>query len=374
MSLGSEEPPELKGAIRPVPSVKACLQREGTALLADPTEASQIYGKGYYGESQSGGSLLLDPIETAYLVEMGRLSVEDTRGRNLSFVDLLRRGHAREASFEIRYLVYRDLRQRGYVVRAGPPSVDFVVLPRGGTLPKTPSRFWVLALSERQPFDLEALVRAQASAQGAKKTLLLGLVDEESELTYYRAREVLPRGHRSAPTRSPAVPGVFLRDRVSLFDPQGVHDLGKEEGFGSRVGDRLELSLLEALYLGEEGRLTLSAGRTGKPLDLEEFRGKAQKIEPDLPLRLAVYRHLRTSGLLPKTGFKYGAHFRAYERDPESTHARFLLHAVPAGFRAPWPEVARAVRLAHGVRKEFLLATPQPTGTPRYLHLERTRP
>jgi tRNA splicing endonuclease len=47
---------------------------------------------------------------------------------------------------------------------------------------------------------------------------------------------------------------------------------------------------------------------------------------------------------------------------------------VPPDWATPWPEVARAIRLAQGVRKQFLLAEQSGGGTPRYVHLERTRP
>src|SRR3990172_8366876 len=64
---------------------------------------------------------------------------------------------------------------------------------------------------------------------------------------------------------------------------------------------------------------------------------------------------MKKRGIVAKTGFKYGSHFRAYEGDPERTHAKYLVHALPATYRGMWPEVIRAVRLAHGVKKQLLL-------------------
>jgi tRNA-intron endonuclease len=83
---------------------------------------------------------------------------------------------------------------------------------------------------------------------------------------------------------------------------------------------------------------------------------------------------LRDRGLIVKTGFKYGAHFRAYVRDPENSHARYLLQAVPDGQLSTWPVAAGQVRLAQGVRKQFLLAGVRPDGEVRCLELERIRP
>ncbi len=344
-----------------------------SAWVRDPTEASLLYGRGYYGEIGEGGMLKLDPRETAYLREMDRISLGGQDGLDLGFPDLVKRAQQLDPGFDILYLVYRDLRQRGYVVRSGPPPFPFALLPRGGTLGKTPSRFWVSAFSERTPFSLPGLRDRLDACRGAKRGLLLGVVDEESDLTFYRAREVEPRGSHVAALLSSPVEAWLFGDRVSLLSPSEPPGLPAGEGYGSRVGQRLELSLLEAWYLAEEGRL-MFRDPDGAPLTLSGFQRRALAIEPDLPLRLPVYRHLRYVGLLPKTGFKYGAHFRAYEREPESSHARFLVHVVPPDWTAPWPEVARAIRLAQGVRKQFLLADCPGPGAPRYVHLERTRP
>jgi tRNA-intron endonuclease, archaea type len=356
---------------------QALLREDGSSSVQDPNPASALHGRGSYGTIGPQGELRLDALETVYLTEMQRLRVVGSSGGSVAFRELLSGASARDAGFEIRYLVYRDLRQRGYAVLAGPPPVEFSVLPRGGAAGKTPSRWWVEARSERTPFSLPRMWEDLGKVHGSRRTLLAGVVDEESDLTYYRVREVAPSGTAARPDPPPRAQGIVLEDRVSVFEPGQAQALDTSEHFGSRVGERLELSLLEALYLGHDGRLSLRSARDGGALSVPEFEQAALRTEPDLLARLPVYRHLRSLGLVPKTGFKYGTHFRAYESDPESTHARYLVHVVPPAWEAPWPDVARGVRLAQGVRKVFLLACVPPAGggeTPRYLQLERIRP
>ena len=108
------------------------------------------------------------------------------------------------------------------MVRASPP-VSFAVLPRGGILHKTPSKYWVEAQSERVPFDLARLVDLADRAQGAKKSLLLALVDEESDLTYYRVRRPSPSG-----SLEPARPR--LRRPVGSPGPVVVFESAAVEG------------------------------------------------------------------------------------------------------------------------------------------------
>jgi tRNA-intron endonuclease, archaea type len=353
--------------------VSASVGPDATALVTDSGEAGGVYGRGFYGTPAEGG-LRLDRFESVYLAETGRLGSVDERGRTLPWPSLFRRAARADPEFDVRYVVYRDLRQRGYVVRSSPPPLLFSVLPRGGILHKTPAKFWVTAQTERIPFELARLVGLAEQAQRAKKLLLVGLVDEESDLTYYRVRRPSASGSHAAGPLVPAADGWLSGDRVTVFDRAAVEHLGRAQAFGSRIGDRLELSLIEAETLRGRGELCIRQAASGRPVSPEQLIRRARRVEPAFDERLAVFRALRERGLIVKTGFKYGAHFRAYPRDPERSHARYLVQAVPADLAAPWPEIAGRIRVAQGVRKEFLFAWIDPTGGLCLLSLERVRP
>ncbi len=346
----------------------------GLARFTDPAEAASVYAKGYFGSLGPGGTLALDRYESVYLAEMGRVELQGPRGRAVGWSEVFRRAVRAEPGFPVRYLVYRDLRQRGYVVRSGPPPVAFSVLPRGGIYQKTPARYWVEAISERQPFDLARIVRLADRAQTARKLLWLGVVDEESDLTYYRLRRPSPTGALEPAPLPKVTEGWLGDDRVTVLDAGAVEGLGRQLAYGSRVGDRLELSLLESAYLVGEGQLEVRDAKSGRRVPLERLARRARRLDPRLAERLAAYRELRGRRLVVKTGFKYGAHFRAYPRNPEHAHARYLIQALPDGHIATWPEVAGAVRVAQGVRKEFLVASVAPNAAVRFLSLERIRP
>jgi tRNA-intron endonuclease, archaea type len=350
------------------------LGTDATVRFDDLAEASSIYAKGYFGTPTSDGGLTLDRYEAVYLTEMGRAEVAVNSGRPVGWALVFRRAVRADPGFAVRYLVYRDLRQRGYVVRATPPPAAFSVLPRGGILHKTPSRYWVEALSERVPFDLARLFDLADRTQSAKKLLLLGLVDEESDLTYYRVRRATPNGALVPTPLSTPTEGWLSDDRVTVHDPKAVDDLGRALAYGSHIGDRLELSLIEAVYLVDSGQLSLRDSKSGRPVPADKLERRARRLDPRFAERRAAYRELRGRKLVVKTGFKYGAHFRAYPRNPEHAHARYLVQAVPSTHRAAWPEIAGGVRVAQGVRKEFVIAGVSPDAKVRFLSLERIRP
>lgn len=349
------------------------LEPDSTVVVEDAAEVGTVYGRGYFG-TVTDGRLALDRFESVYLAEMGRLSVVDARDRSMEWSELFRRATRHDRGFAVRYIVYRDLRQRGYVVRSTPLPSDFSVLPRGGILHKTPSRYWVAVYSERVPFDLARLFDLAERAQTAKKSLLLALVDEESDLTYYRLRRPTPNGSLTPTPLTTSTVGWLAHDRVTIFDPAAVAMLGKGLAYGSRIGDRLEVSLLEAGYLLETGQLELRDARSRRAIPPGRFRRLSRKLDARFEERLATYRTLRERRLVVKTGFKYGAHFRAYPRSPDSAHARYLVQAVPDHHVAAWPDIAGGVRVAQGVRKEFLVAAVDPKGGVRFLGLERIRP
>jgi tRNA-intron endonuclease len=82
----------------------------------------------------------------------------------------------------------------------------------------------------------------------------------------------------------------------------------------------------------------------------------ARRRQPDFALTLPVYEALRAAGVVAKAGFRFGTHLRAYRANPDDEHAEWLIHCVDADTGFDWVDVARGVRLAHGVRKSFLLA------------------
>ncbi len=338
---------------------------EGRVSVDDPAEASTLYNRGYFGTPRSGGGLDLNLLEAVYLSEADRLEVRKG-GKRVALRELFRAAGRAVAGFEIRYLVYRDLRQRGYVVELRDGFVDFQVLPRGGAPKKTPSKYWVRALSERAVFD-----RAEEAA-AVRKSLLLALVDEESDLTYYAVREALPRGHRPPSSVGGKAVVDYLGDRAVVLDEvqaKGLHDAGY---FGKLIGRRLQLSLLETAYLLKAGLVQVRNAETDRPIRLSRLVKEAKAIQPDFELRLRAYEDLTSRGVISKTGFKYGSHFRAYEGDPEVHHAKYLVHVVPRGHRGAWPEISRAVRLAHGVKKQILFG--EVGDEVRYVKLERIRP
>ncbi len=341
------------------------------AIIEDPVSANQVYSKGFFGTMQSGGRLKLHLIEAMYLQDTGKIQVRKN-SHALTNERLMRYALALYPSFDIKYVVYRDLRQRGYIVKPSPMPMDFRVLPRGGQPKKSPSKYWVLAISERSIFEADKFKRRIDKVSAARKDFLLGVVDEEGDLTYYLAMIKEPKG-KNNPRAKKKAEGYFLEDRTMIFDEIQADYLHDNGFYGKELGTTLQLSLIETAYLMKKGILTVKNGKTGRQINQATFLKMARKVQNDFDIRLQVYEDLKSKGLIVKTGFKYGSHFRAYADDPDKCHARFLIHAVPKSYKSMWPEISRAVRLAHGVKKDMLFGLVGRDGC-EYMQLKRVRP
>lgn len=304
----------------------------------DPAAANRLYNKGWLGTPLPGNALRLDPVEAAYAIRQGRLAVDGA-----DWTDLL---GSRE--LEVQALAYTDLRDRGLVVR---PEDDHFAVWRRGQGPKDQPWFRFHARSERSPVAVRDL------RDWATEDAVVGVVDDDGAVTHYLARTTLPAGTvRMAPG---TVPARLLGDRWLVTDAGACARLD-DVGMGTPYGDARVLSLLDGALLGDG----LRAG------DAE--RKAAQAAQPDLPLRLAVARDLCARGVLVRSGFRFGAHLRGYRAQADDVHADWLVQCASMDDLLGWSDVARAVRLAHGVRKQHLVAAVGETTT--YVHLSWFRP
>ncbi len=341
--------------------VKAILVdvEDATCIVRKTAEGNRLYSKGCYGKKNDKYHLNL--IETCYLIGKGKVEAR-RKGKKVDLEKFMEYALRYIPDFEIKYLVYRDLRERGYIVKLDDGEEVFLLYERGKR-PPAPPAFQVRAISERAIFGITDIA---SSIEEAKNRLILGIVDEEGDITYYIAKFFRMRGHMKERDYEGKI--ILLNDRCITRD-EGLREKLRKDFIGREIGNYTQLSLMEASYLAERGATII---RKGRKMNMERFIKHARKIQPDIERRLLVYKEMREMRLLPKTGFKFGSHFRVYEENPEKSHAPYLVHVVDEGYRSTWAEVSRAVRLAHSVKKEMIFAMVG-EGT-KYIRLKRITP
>ena len=318
-----------------------------------------------YGHPLGGNEIALSRVEAAHLLFRGDLDAVDGAGFRTFLA-------AQSAGFTARFLVYADLRDRGFYLApdrqpwwSDPGDGDFVVFPRGKGPDDGAVKHRVRVVDERTTLP-----------EGELDDIVLAVVDEESELTYLDIDPTEPSGETDFDAPA-GVQGVLLDERVLVWDPPGrLHEQGfYGQPLGGRAAeyDALQLSLLEAAYLAAQGVLQLGDADVEAVVD----RGRAGEGD-HFDRRLRVYRALRDADMVPKTGFKFGADFRVYS-DVESVddlgHSELLVRALPGGHEFSPRDLSLDVRLAHGVRKRMVFALDDPSAdTIRWLSVSRLTP
>jgi tRNA-intron endonuclease len=148
--------------------------------------ACVLYEAGNYGTLKTEEELALEPEEALLLVRRKRLQVFDRKGEELDFPILLQKLSKRHPRLWTQYLVYSDLRSRGYVVRTGyGKGLWFRVYPRGARLNEVTAKYFVCAISEGSPLKVAELEKLSRLALRNRKKLMLAVLDRQGETTYY---------------------------------------------------------------------------------------------------------------------------------------------------------------------------------------------
>lgn len=266
--------------------------------------------KGYYG-TKSKGKLELISEEAMYLMDVR--NAKCTSGKiELSFqgvADSLNNGKRLMS----KYFAYKDWRDRGLILKSASSKY---LAPHATSIKKYPG-------------SKIALPKSKIKGTFFKHDLLSILQDE--------------------------VKGKELYEKlwIGQFGTYKAADRGHAN----------KLDAFETLFLIEKGVLKL-----GNASKADVIR-TAKSRRTDFPKLYEVYKDWRNHGYVIKTGFKFGTHFRVYFpgarpiKDENWVHSKHVIQVFPKESKLLISEWARAIRVAHSVRKTFILAIPGKTSS-----------
>ena len=156
---------------------------ENRIIIWDVSHSRTLFGNGYYGKplgiSKPKGTdfdapLVLDLIEGCYLVEKNKLKVSHIDGKAASFAKIKKICKKQYIDFDADYLVFHDLRDKGYIVTPGIKfGCDFAVYEQGPGIDHAPYLVQVFRATD----DLAAtgVVLAGRLATTVKKQFILAI-------------------------------------------------------------------------------------------------------------------------------------------------------------------------------------------------------
>lgn len=148
---------------------------------------AELESKGY-GEVRRGKFCLM-PYESLYLMHTGRLAL-DGRKREATFDSLVSALRRYDEDVLTRFLVYRDLRSRGYIAKGGFGfGADFRVYERGRFGDKGAS-YVVFALAEGAPEKAGTLHKKAGEIEQMGKEPIVAVIERRGEVIYYKLSTV----------------------------------------------------------------------------------------------------------------------------------------------------------------------------------------
>lgn len=149
-------------------------------------DSKKLYGAGYYGKPigvpkpkgvEFDAPLVLDLIEGCYLAEKGRLKILGAEASNRAGVplsEIKKICKKQYVDFDAKYLVFQDLRDKGYIVSPGIKfGCDFAVYERGPGIDHAP--YLVQVFRATDELTATGMVLAGRLATTVKKQFILAI-------------------------------------------------------------------------------------------------------------------------------------------------------------------------------------------------------
>jgi tRNA-intron endonuclease, archaea type len=172
--------------------IKALLH-DDVIVAENSQQAQELYNLSRFGILKDNKRLHLSLIEGLYLVEKEKLAVYDKRNHLIDEDTLVKKSTRQQKNFIIRYNVFRDLRDRGYIVKTALKfGADFRVYDRGIKPGEDHAKWVVYPVHESAAMTWYEFAAKNRVAHSTKKRLLLGIVDDEDDVSYWECKWIRP--------------------------------------------------------------------------------------------------------------------------------------------------------------------------------------
>ena len=168
------------------PEIQGVLIKNQTIIL-EPNRQQELEQKGY-GEIEKD-KLFLKSFESLYLLYTGMLVIFKGK-KNVNFNSFLQICKKQDDTILTKFLVYRDLRTRGYTVKDGFGfGSDFRVYGKGDFGEKG-AKFLVFGLNEGKQEKLGKLQKKVEEITKMGKEPIIAVIQRQGEIIYYKISRI----------------------------------------------------------------------------------------------------------------------------------------------------------------------------------------
>lgn len=155
----------------------------GSRILVDDTRVQDELRTRGYGEKE-GNDYALRPYEALYLIQSKRLTIKD---RKMTFDSLFEHLLKHDRNIMTKFLVYRDLKSRGYVAKEGFGFGDDFRVYERGEYEKKPARYVVFGVNEGANITAKNFADTIGQIEKMGKDAVVAVIERRGEVIYYKA-------------------------------------------------------------------------------------------------------------------------------------------------------------------------------------------
>jgi len=164
---------------------------ENRIIVWDIEHSKELFGNGYFGKpigipkpkvDEINVPLVLDLIEGCYLQEISKIKIYKNKKR-VSEKEMITICKKEYHNFDKKYLVYKDFREKGYIVNPGIKfGSDFAVYQKGPGIDHAP--YLVQVYNGNDPISSTDVVLAGRLASSVKKQFILAIPKGKNNVEY----------------------------------------------------------------------------------------------------------------------------------------------------------------------------------------------
>lgn len=163
----------------------------GEIISSNDSEARSLQKRSYFGEP-TDEKIQYSLSEALYLVEKGRMEIS-SRNKKIPKKELLNKFRRIDKKIQIKYPVFKDLRDKGYIIKTALKfGADFRVYDKGVKPGKKHAKWLLFVEHESKKLSWHEFSAKNRVAHSTRKNLLLAIVDEENKIIYYEVKWIKP--------------------------------------------------------------------------------------------------------------------------------------------------------------------------------------
>ena len=166
--------------------IKATLISE--KITSNTAEAQNLFATSRFGE-KLGEKIIYSPSEALFLIQEKKMDIYTSQNKKLAQKEILKKLEKIDKKFKTKYLVFKDLRGKGYIVKTALKfGADFRVYEKGQRVGQGHSKWICFPVSENKTLTWQEFSAKNRVAHSTKKNLLVAVVDDEGQVSYYEVK------------------------------------------------------------------------------------------------------------------------------------------------------------------------------------------